>query len=154
MTRSFLAAAPLVAVALSLANVAHAADALVDKAGWQVVPTAGSPGNCSARLPGPRVDIILMVNTSGKLVLTAGHRDWNRMDQNFDSVMAVDGGPPAHLTGDSVGPLFMALVSDDLYRRLRGARDIDWTLPAGQFHIQVAGLGAAFDETIACEKSG
>ena len=152
MRRSLAAAA--FALGLGAAGLAHAADGYVDKAGWQVSPTAASPGNCSARLPGPQVDIILMVNKSGKLVLTAGHADWNRFDQNFASKLAVDGGSEATVTGDSIGPLFMALVSDDLFQRLRGARAIDWTLPTGQYHIAVAGLGAAFDETIACERAG
>jgi len=146
--------AAAVGLALAGAGIAHAADAFVDPSGWQVGPVAASPSNCSARLPGPQVDIILMVNNQGKLVLTAGHGAWNRIDRGFVSQIRVDGGPATPLVGDGVGPLFLGLVGDDLFRRLRGARAIDWTLPAGQFHIAVAGLGAAFDETVACEKSG
>jgi hypothetical protein len=117
---------------------------------WQVGPVAASPGACSAKLPGAEIDLILMINDKGKLVLTAGHGAWNASPGSFESTLVIDGRAAGTIPVDGVGPLYLGLVPDAVTPRLRLSNSIDWTLPTGTFHIATHGLGQAMDETIAC----
>ncbi len=62
---------------------------------WQVGPM--KDGTCRARLNGPDVDLVEMINKDGKLVLAAGHGGWDKWGQ-FESQLAIDGGTPASIS--------------------------------------------------------
>jgi hypothetical protein len=131
--------------------VVAATNAAADGPDWQVGPVPGAPSSCSAKLPGDDIDLILMINKDGKLVLTAGHASWNASGA-FDSTLVIDGKSAGKLHVDGVGPLYLGLAPDKLAKRLRGANTLDWTLPDGTFHIATTGLGKAFDAAVACQK--
>jgi hypothetical protein len=120
---------------------------------WQVGPVPGAPGSCSAKLPGDAIDLILMINKDGKLVLTAGHADWNASPEAFPSTLSVDGHKPTTLEVSGAGPLYLGTPADKVTAALRRSKTIDWTLPPGAFHVASAGLGAAMDGVIACMKT-
>ena len=113
----------------------------------------GAPGSCSAKLPGDAIDLILMINNDGKLVLTAGHPDWNASPGQFQSTLSVDGRKPTTLGVSGAGPLYLGTPPDKVTAALRRSKTLDWTLPPGAFHVASAGLGAAMDGVIACMKS-
>lgn len=143
-------------VSLALALVAGPALAAMQPpaaSNWQVGPVPGAPGSCSAKLPGDAIDLILMINNDGKLVLTAGHADWNASPGQFQSSLSIDGHKPTALEVSGAGPLYLGLTSDKVTAALRKSKTIDWTLPPGAFHIASSGLGAAMDGVIACMKS-
>jgi len=120
---------------------------------WQVGPVPGAPGSCSAKLPGDAIDLILMINNDGKLVLTAGHPDWNASPGQFPSTLSVDGRKPTTLEVSGAGPLYLGTPADKVTAALRKSKTIDWTLPPGAFHVVSSGLGAAMDGVVACMKS-
>jgi len=137
---------------LALAATLLSGGASAAPGAWQVGPVAASPGACSAKLPGADIDLILMINEKGKLVLTAGHGAWNASPGSFSSTLVIDGRSAGTFPVDGVGPLYLGLVPDAVTPRLRVSNSIDWTLPTGTFHIATRGLGLgqAMDETIAC----
>ncbi|HTX49551.1 MAG TPA: hypothetical protein VME40_09195 [Caulobacteraceae bacterium] len=120
---------------------------------WQVAPVPGAPGACSAKLPGDAIDLILMINNAGKLVLTAGHSDWNASPGQFASTLSVDGHKPTTLEVSGAGPLYLGTPTDKVTAALRKSKTVDWTLPPGSFHVASVGLGAAMDGVVACMKS-
>lgn len=144
MSRMFAA----LAMALALPAVAQAA-----APGWEVGPLPEAPGSCRARLEGPQVNLILMINKDDKLVLMAASPAWRHDKADFDSLLAVNGATPVHVSGTSLGPLFLALVSDDLYPKVHDAKTLDWALPDGQFHIAAPGIGSAIDTLRTCTKT-
>jgi hypothetical protein len=120
---------------------------------WDVGPLPEAPGSCRARLAGPQVDLIMMINNDGKVVLMAGSPAWKHDKADFDSLLAVNGGAPVHLSGTSLGPLFLTLLTDDLDTKVHAAKTLDWTLPDGQFHIVTPGMGPAIDTLRTCTKT-
>ena len=148
--RSLFAATMIatLAIATGLAWAAHGQERAVGR--WQVGPATDAPGSCTARLNGAAVDLIVLINNTGKLVLVAGHPGWNATG-SVQTMLSIDGGAPSKLAADAVGPLVMALVDDARTAALRKARSIDWTLPPGRFHVSVEGLGAAMDAVRACQ---
>jgi hypothetical protein len=158
----------------SLRNVRLALDAVARCAGVPTLseqvdqPPAAIPGGgawrllvtlpglteriCSARVAGPQIDTILLLNKTGDLVLMGGRQDWATWAAAVPIDLSIDGADPVHLDGDTVSNLITVLIKDpELVRRLREARVLDWTLPTGHVRGDVAGLGAALDAMKACK---
>jgi hypothetical protein len=109
---------------------------------------------CSARIAGEQADTILLVNNDGVPVLVAGHPDWHDLQGEANVSLSIDRGAAAPRKAYMVVNLVMMLVDDSaLLGRLREAKTLDWTLPFGRFHADVAGLGAALDRLAACAKA-
>jgi hypothetical protein len=117
---------------------------------WRLADSS-QPNGCSARLEGPEVDTMLIVNKDDKLILAAGRADWDSPATGEDITLKVDDGTPTTVHADALQSLVLVLVSDEpLMASLRKAHRLTWTLPNGHFEAIVTGLGAAFDAARAC----
>lgn len=119
---------------------------------WKVAPLANAPGSCSARLEARDVDLVMVTDTQGKLVLIAGHHDWNDNGRDLTH-LSVDGGQPITLVAYKSGGLVTVLPNDATVAALRGARRINWSLPTGLYKVEVEGLGAALDGLQTCQQA-
>jgi hypothetical protein len=145
---------PALVLAAALTGLPLAGPAIADAGTWSVEPIPTAPTTCRARLAGAEVNVSMMFNNSGKVVLVAANAAWNGTGTDpHDSVLSINGKPPFHMQGYVLGPLFLALVPDEQLALLRSANVLDWELPAGKFHIPVEGLGAAMDQLAACNKA-
>ena len=138
---------------LLLAGVlaAIATPALAD--GWDVEQLPNAGGACAARLAGDKLDLMLLLNNAGKLVLSGGHPDWKVSGEGV-SKLSIDGGPPQKLKVSAVGNLYLGLVTDAQAAKLRASHTLDWTLPNGRFQVASTGLGAAMDGVKTCSAKG
>jgi hypothetical protein len=94
----------------------------------------------------------LLLNNDGDLILIGGHSDWATWGGNVPLQLAINGGAPTPLTAGTAANLIMVLVKDPaLLARLRAAKTLDWTIPTGHVHGEVAGLGVALDAAKACK---
>lgn len=109
---------------------------------------------CVARTNGAEVDTMLMLNNDRQPILVAGHGDWSGLSGEVEAMIAIDGGPPVHVSAGMVQNIAVVLVTDPaLIGRLRSARRLEWTLPFGHFKADVTGLGMALDAIVACATS-
>jgi hypothetical protein len=117
--------------------------------GWRLSRVAGS--GCFARLQGPQVDTLLAVNKDGKMVVGAGRPDWKLPTGQEDLLLQIDGGSPYPIKASPIVNIIFGVVPDDaMTSALRKAQQLSWTMPAGRFTANVAGLGTAFDAIRAC----
>jgi hypothetical protein len=108
-------------------------------------------GGCFARAEGREVDTMLAVNKDDKLVVSLGDPSWTASGGTVPVTLQIEGGKLLQLQGDQLPTLVMVLIDDDrVYRRLRTANRVGWTLPTGHYDAYITGLGAAFDATRAC----
>jgi hypothetical protein len=112
----------------------------------------GASGACLARRPGPQIDILLMLNKDGDLILSGGHSDWATWGGQVPLELSLDGAPPVKLSASTVSNLILASIKDPaLLQKLRDAKALDWTIPTGHVRGEVAGLGVALDAAKACK---
>ncbi|MBS0411680.1 MAG: hypothetical protein JSR86_17315 [Proteobacteria bacterium] len=152
MSRTALRSTLCAAAGLALAAALAAAPAQARPAPWKVAPLANAPGSCSARLEARDVDLVMVTDTQGKLVLIAGHHDWNDNGRDLTH-LSVDGGQPITLVAYKSGGLVTVLPNDATVAALRGARRINWSLPTGLYKVEVEGLGAALDGLQTCQQA-
>ena len=106
---------------------------------------------CRAMKSGDAVDTQLVRNKEGKLLLVAGHPDWDHKAGPIHVTISLDGGPPVSLEGYVIGPTVLVLIKDDtLTAQLKAAHEVAWTLPWGHFTAAVDGLGKALDAIAYC----
>ena len=116
---------------------------------WRLSRVAGS--GCFARLQGPQVDTLLAVNRDGKMVVGAGRSDWKLPNGQEDLLLQIDGGSPYPIKASPIVNVVFGVVPDQaMTAALRKAQHLSWTMPAGRFNADVAGLGTAFDAILAC----
>jgi hypothetical protein len=118
--------------------------------GWLL--RSSSPGSppCRAVKLGITVDTQLLRSRDGKLVLIAGHGDWDHNGGPVRASIAIDGAAAVAVTGYGVGPTFFVAVPEPQMALLRSAHTVLWHLPWGDFTADVDGLGAAFDAIGVC----
>jgi hypothetical protein len=119
---------------------------------WTLSDASVGTDWCVMRRRGEQVDTVLMLNREGRLILGAGKPSWSESaDSSAEATLAVDGGPPRAVKVSLLQNLALTLVQDGaLSRQLRGASKISWSLPQGDFHADVAGLGPAVDALRVC----
>jgi hypothetical protein len=138
----------------NLVEIEKSRPPLIPGAGeWRLVANMPSaPGACSARVNGPEADTVMLLARDGVLVFGPAHPDWEGSGAEAKVAVAIDGGPAETVTALSLSNLVLTRVEDKgLVARLRKAKTLDWTLPNGRFHTEVAGLGAALDRITACQ---
>jgi len=119
------------------------------QAGWQLLPV--NSGGCMARLEGRPANINVGNASEGRVLVAISRGDWNITQARPPVTLAFDGQAPVQLTGVGQGPAVMVVLSDpDQIARLRAARSLDWTLPQGQYRIQVEGISGALDKAATC----
>ncbi len=111
------------------------------------VPTGGG---CFARLAGPQVDTMVMVNRDDKLVLSIGRQDWNLPAGDTKVQLQIDGGAPHLLAASPVGNIVLVVIDNALRDPVLKARNLSWTLPQGRYSAPVTGIGRAFAAVIPC----
>jgi hypothetical protein len=122
--------------------------------GWQLMVTMpGVPERaCAARIAGDQIDIVMLLNSDGDLVLVGGHNDWASWGDDVALQLSIDGAPPLAMPAKTVKTLIMTLIADpDQLRRLRSAKTLDWTLPTGHARGKITGLGVALEAMKACK---
>jgi hypothetical protein len=117
--------------------------------GWTLTQVTGS--GCFARLPGQQIDTLLAVNREGKMVVGAGRSDWKLPSGQEAVTLQIDSGAPYPIQASPVVNVIFGVVADSaMTAALRKAQRLTWTLPAGRFEANVAGLGVAFHAIRAC----
>jgi hypothetical protein len=91
-----------------------------------------------------------MRNDAGGMVISAGNRDWSDLDSETSMTFVIDGGAPVTTPAAAIGPIVVTGVDESMQARLRSARELELTVPAGTFHLIVTGLGEAFDAAAEC----
>ena len=135
--------------ALVLAQQPPPEQPIPNDGGWRLSRVAGS--GCFARLPGPQIDTLLAANKDGKMVVGAGRGDWNLPNTPEDVTLQIDGGAVYPIKASPVGNVVFGVVPDQAMESLlRKAQQLTWTMPAGRFTANVAGLGTAYDVIKAC----
>ena len=119
---------------------------------WSIARLDNAEGTCRARLEGPPISLVLMINNQDKLVMSAGNPRWDLWQVGIDTTLVVDSGKPRKLQSHALGPLIMATISDDQTIELRTAKNLDWKLPAGEFKVGVKDMGLAIDAVRACQQ--
>lgn len=105
---------------------------------------------CTAVMRGAVVDTQLIRSNDNKLVLVAGHPDWDRWGA-IKASLAIDDGAPVDLDGSGIGVIILFRIEDPaLEVRLRSARSLLWHFAFGDFKASVDGLGEAFDQVKLC----
>lgn len=135
----------------------RAAEPIAGAGAWQLMVTMpGVPDRaCAARIAGDQIDIIMLLNNDGDLVLVGGHNDWATWGGDVALQLSIDGASPLTLTAETINNLIMTPVTDpDQLRRLRSAKTLDWTIPTGRVRGKVAGLGAALEAMKTCKAQG
>ena len=118
-------------------------------AGWAL--TAVPQSGCFARRAGAQVDTTLAIGRDGKLVLGAGHPEWNIPSGDKPVTLRVDGGAPHAFEASPVGNLIFVLIDDNgLTNQIRQAHQLGWTLGPNAYSAEVGGLGVALDAVRAC----
>jgi hypothetical protein len=138
----------------TLAEVAQNRPQPIPDAGdWKLVTNLpGAPGMCSARINGREADTVMLLSREGTLVFGPAHPEWASWAGESAVTVSLDGAPADTVKAFSVTNLVLTKVDDKaLLARLRKARTLDWTLPNGRFHTDVAGLGVALDRVTACQ---
>jgi hypothetical protein len=139
----------LAAPALAIAQQPGPEQPIPNDGGWRLSHVAGS--GCFARLPGAQVDTLLAVNKDGKMVVGAGRPDWRLPNGQEDVTLQIDGGGVYPIKASPVGNVVFGVVPDQAMESLlRKAQQLTWTMPAGRFTANVAGLGTAYDVIKAC----
>jgi hypothetical protein len=106
---------------------------------------------CSARNTGKQIDTILMLNDKNELLLIGGHPDWATWGGDVPLELSIDGAAPITFQAGTVENLILVRVTDPaVVQKLRDAKALDWTIPSGRVHGEVAGLGAALDAVVKC----
>jgi hypothetical protein len=139
----------LLVIAPSLARSQGVEQPIPNAGGWRltVVPQSG----CFARLQGPQVDTLLAINRDGKMVVGAGRPEWKLPNGQEAVTLRIDDGSPYPMMASPVGNVIFGVVtSGAMTNALRNAQRLSWTLPAGRFDADIAGLGVAFDAIRAC----
>lgn len=81
----------------------------------------------------------------------AGRPDWKFDPEKVSARLSIDGAASMTLEGNALLNLVLFPVKDGALRdSLRAARTLDWRLPWGDYHAEVAGLGAALDAVRRC----
>jgi hypothetical protein len=94
-----------------------------------------------------------MINGVGQLILVAGRADW-RASGSEEVGLRIDGYELAHLQVSAFNNLILLPISDEaVLKRLRAARDLYWSLPSGNYHATVWGLGDALSWVQQCEQA-
>ena len=107
---------------------------------------------CSARDTGSEIDTILMLNDKDELLLIGGHPDWATWGGDVPLQLAIDGAAPVSFQASTVENLILVRVTDPaVIQRLRQAKALEWRIPTGRVHGDVAGLGAALDAVARCK---
>lgn len=137
-------------VLAGLMSVLAAAPALAQE-GWVLEDGGmGAGRSCVALKRGEEVNTRLMRNGRNQMILVAAKSAWNSNDP-ITARLSIDGAEPVTVLGLRVGPLVMVQVDKpDMDTALKAARTLDWTMPWGSFHADVAGLGEAFAKVEAC----
>jgi hypothetical protein len=137
------------APALAIAQQPGPEQPIPNDGGWRLSQVANS--GCFARLQGPQVDTLLAVNRDGKMVVGAGRPDWKLPNGQEDLLLQIDGGSPYPIKASPIVNVIFGVVPDAaMTGALRKAQHLSWTMPAGRFNADVAGLGTAFDAILAC----
>lgn len=140
----------LLIVADAVAPLVVAAEPSADQ--WAHIESIPGGTACAARLAGNEVDTMLMLNQKGELILVAGRADW-RASGSQEIGLRIDGFELDHLQASAFNNLVLLPISDEaVLKRLKAAKDLYWSLPAGKYHAAVAGLGAALEWVRTCEQ--
>ena len=111
----------------------------------------GTPG-CAARHSGDQVDVLLMINEVGQLILVAGRADWHFSGPE-DISLRIDDFDLTHLQASAFNNLVLLPISDEaVVGRLKTARDIYWSIPSAKYHAAVSGFGDALLWVQRCEQ--
>ena len=122
---------------------------------WRVDPVPGTRGECRARRDGQPIDLMMLLNNKGEMILSPARPDWDNWGKDELSIgLGIDDAPAVHIKAYALGPSFMTLMSKDLTERLRHARTLTWDLPTGRFVVEVTGIGGAYDRLLACRTAG
>jgi hypothetical protein len=114
----------------------------------------GAPHVCSARVAGPQIDTILLLNDDGEIVLIGSHSDWATFGGDTSLRLAIDGAEPLELKSSSALNLITTRITDPaLVDRLRQAKTLTWGIRGGHVHGDVTGLGAALDAIKRCRQA-
>ena len=119
---------------------------------WTHIENMAGATGCAARLSGDEVDTMLMINRAGQLVLVAGRADWHASGPEEISLRIDDFGL-SHLSATAFNNLVLLQITDEaILQRLRLAKDLYWSMPSGNYHAGVAGLGEALDWVHRCDE--
>ncbi|MBI3438156.1 MAG: hypothetical protein HY054_05810 [Proteobacteria bacterium] len=126
-------AASISAVLGTLTIIPQTQPAAADNvAGWVLrSPTPGA-SPCRAVKFGATVDTQLLRARDGRLVLIAGHGDWEHNGGPVEASIAIDDASPVPVTGYGVGPTFLVPISNDQLVALRSAHTVRWHLANSQ----------------------
>lgn len=130
-----------VAIATSLYLVP---DVLAQGTSWELRSSADGERSCAAVKLGEAVNTRLLRNENDDLVLIASRGDWEYAGAALQAGLSIDDAEPIAITGYPLGPLFLTLVSRDIFEQVEKAKLLRWYLPWGVFSAEVEGLGNAF----------
>jgi hypothetical protein len=140
----------LLMVAGAAAPIGAAAEPSADQ--WTHIENVPGGTACAARLTGSDVDTMLMLNENGQLILVAGRADWHASGSQ-EIALRIDDFELEHLTASAFNNLVLLPIGDEaVLKRLKAAKDLYWSLPAGKYHATVAGLGDALEWVRTCER--
>jgi hypothetical protein len=136
-------------LALALALSAMPACAQVPPPeGWVLKGNTIDGPKCRAvKLDDATVDIQLLRNYQDKIVISAGHPDWNLPSSStpVPVTLAVDGASPVALSGYPIAKIVLVVIQDAaLEKSVRDAHTLKWHFAWGDFVADVSGLGDAF----------
>ena len=120
---------------------------------WMVVK---NPSGCWVEVDSgnSNVQTKIILAMGGTPMLVAGRPDWNHNDNDTTFTLQIDDGPAEPVRGGAMGNMILVGIDQpERLERLRSARKIAWQLPWGNFHADVAGLGAALDALKECQRA-
>ena len=106
---------------------------------------------CAVGRRGDTVDTQILRPRADKLLLVAGHPDWNYSGGSLKVALSIDKGLPVLVTGQPLGNVMIVMVEDvSLEAKIKAAHTIHWGLPWGQFTADVDGISEAFEQLAIC----
>lgn len=141
--------AALIVVALAWAQAAAAET----PPHWELRSSAEGGLPCRAVLRGGEVNLQLMRNREGRIVLAGSHATWEESwdARTIELSLAVDANSPVQFKANPMGPVLFVLIENAAFeQQLRKASLVQWRLPWGTYTGQAAGLGEAFDAIAFC----